>query len=148
MSYNRVILVGRLGKDPEVRHLESGASVANFTVATNEYYKDKNGERQERTEWHNVEVWRGLAQVAEKYLGKGKQVCIEGRIRTESWEDKESGNTRYRTKVVADNMVMLGKGNDEESRPPQAATTPQQATNTTNEAPQASTPEVADDLPF
>ena len=90
---NKVILVGNLGKDPEVRHLENGAAVANFSVATTESYKDRNtGERRDQTEWHNVVLWRGLAEVAEKYLKKGSQVYIEGKIRTRSWEDKE-GNT-------------------------------------------------------
>lgn len=105
---NKVILIGNLGKDPEVRHLESGASVANFTLATSESYKDRNsGERVTHTEWHNVVLWRGLAEVAEKYLKKGNQVYIEGKLRTRSWEDKD-GNTRYTTEVIADNMTMLG----------------------------------------
>ncbi len=105
---NKVILVGNLGKDPEVRHLESGAAVANFSLATSESYKDKtSGERKTITEWHNIVLWRGLAEVAEKYLNKGDQVYIEGKIRTRQWEDKD-GNTRYTTEVVGDNMVMLG----------------------------------------
>jgi len=104
---NKVILVGNLGKDPEVRHLENGAAVANFPVATTESYKDKNGNRQEQTEWHNIVLWRGLAQVAEQYLKKGSQVYIEGKIRSRSWQDKE-GNTRYTTEIVGDNMTMLG----------------------------------------
>jgi single-strand DNA-binding protein len=104
---NKVILVGRLGKDPEVRHLESGAAVANFPLATSETYKDRNtGERREQTEWHNVVLWRGLADVAERYLNKGDQVYIEGKLRTRSWE--KEGVTRYTTEVVADNMTMLG----------------------------------------
>ncbi|MEM7548336.1 MAG: single-stranded DNA-binding protein [Bacteroidota bacterium] len=105
---NKVILVGNLGKDPEVRHLESGATVANFTLATSETYKDRNsGERVTQTEWHNIVLWRGLADVAEKYLRKGSQVYVEGKIKTRSWEDKD-GNTRYTTEVVGDNMTMLG----------------------------------------
>lgn len=105
---NKVILVGNLGKDPEVRHLESGVMVANFTLATSETYKDRTtGERKTVTEWHNIVVWRGLAEVAEKYLKKGNQVYIEGKIRTRSWNDQE-GNTRYTTEVVVDNMTMLG----------------------------------------
>lgn len=105
---NKVILVGNLGKDPEVRHLESGVMVANFTLATSESYKDRNtGERKQVTEWHNVVLWRGLAEVAEKYLKKGNQVYLEGKLRTRSWTDQE-GNTRYTTEVVADNMTMLG----------------------------------------
>ena len=104
---NKVIIIGRLGKEPEVRHLESGASVANFPVATSEVYKDRNtGERKEQTEWHNVVLWRGLADVAEKYLKKGDMVYIEGKLRTRSWE--KDGITRYTTEIVGDNMTMLG----------------------------------------
>ena len=86
-SVNKVILIGHLGKDPEVRHLEGGNSVANFTMATNEYYKDKQGTRVERTEWHNIAAWRNLAELAEKYLRKGHQVYVEGRIRTRQYQD-------------------------------------------------------------
>lgn len=104
---NKVILVGHLGKDPEVRHLENGAAVANFSMATTESYKDKNGNRQDQTEWHNIVLWRGLAEVAEKYLKKGNLVYIEGKLRTRSWQDKD-GLTRYTTEIVGDNMTMLG----------------------------------------
>jgi len=111
-SVNKVILVGNLGKDPEVRYLESGAAVANFPIATSETYKDRNtGEKNTQTDWHNIVVWRGLADVAEKYLKKGSLVYIEGKLKTRSWQDKE-GNTRYTTEVVADNMTMLGRAND------------------------------------
>ena len=103
---NKVILVGRLGKDPEVRNLDNGATVANFTVATSESYKDKTtGEKKEITEWHNVVLWRGLAEVAQKYLHKGDMVYVEGKLRTRSWE--KEGVTRYTTEVIADNMTML-----------------------------------------
>jgi single-strand DNA-binding protein len=103
---NKVILVGRLGKDPEVRNLENGATVANFTMATSENYKDKTtGEKKEVTEWHNIVVWRALAEIAQKYLHKGDMVYIEGKLRTRSWE--KEGVTRYTTEVVADNMTML-----------------------------------------
>lgn len=117
---NKVILIGRLGKDPEVRHLESGAVVANFSIATSETYKDKNtGEKVEQTEWHNIVLWRGLAEVAEKYLHKGSEVYIEGKLKTETY-DKE-GNTMYATKVVGDKLTMLGgkqSGNQESSPSP------------------------------
>ena len=104
---NKVILVGRLGKDPEVRNLENGATVANFTMATSETYKDRTtGERKEITEWHNVVLWRGLADIAAKYLHKGDQVYIEGKLRTRSWE--KEGVTRYTTEIVGDNMTLLG----------------------------------------
>lgn len=105
---NKVILIGNLGKDPEVRHLEGGASVANFTLATTEVYKDKNGNKNEQTEWHNIVVWRGLADVAEKYLKKGTTIYIEGKLRTRSWDDKE-GHKRYTTEVVGDTFTILSK---------------------------------------
>ena len=111
---NKVILVGNLGKDPEVRYLDSGVAVANFSLATTENYKNKEGERVSQTEWHNIVFWRGLAEVAEKYLKKGDSVYVEGKIRTRKWEDKE-GNTRYSTEILADNMTMLGKKNSKET---------------------------------
>ena len=105
---NKVILVGRLGKDPEVRYTPSGAAVANFTIATSEEWKDKDsGEKQERTEWHRVVAWRRLGEICGEYLHKGSQVYIEGRLQTKSWEDRE-GNKRYTTEVVAQTMQMLG----------------------------------------
>ncbi|GAB3202606.1 single-strand DNA-binding protein [Pontibacter aydingkolensis] len=110
-SVNKVILIGNLGKDPEVRHLEGGVAVARFPIATSESYKDKSGNKQEKTEWHNIVVWRGLAEVAEKYLKKGQSVFIEGKIRTSQYQDKE-GNQRYSTEIVADNMTMLGGRSD------------------------------------
>ncbi len=98
--------MGRLGKDPEVRNLENGATVANFTLATSESYKDRTtGEKKEVTEWHNIVVWRALAEITQKYLHKGDMVYIEGKLRTRSWE--KEGVTRYTTEVVADNMTML-----------------------------------------
>jgi single-strand DNA-binding protein len=103
---NKVILVGRLGKDPEVRNLENGAAVANFTMATSETYKDRvTGEKKEITDWHNIVLWRGLAEISQKYLHKGDMVYIEGKMRTRSWE--KEGVTRYTTEVIADNMTML-----------------------------------------
>ena len=111
-SVNKVILIGNLGKDPEVRYLESGVPVANFPIATSETFKDKNtGEKREVTDWHNIVLWRGLAQVAEKYLKKGMKVYIEGKLKTRSWtDDKEQ--TRYTTEVVADQMTMLSGNPD------------------------------------
>ncbi len=143
---NKVILVGRLGKDPEVRHLENGATVANFSMATSETYKDRQtGERREQTEWHNVVLWRGLAEVAEKYVKKGDMIYVEGKLRTRSWE--KDGITRYTTEVVGDNMTMLGGGSSQgggggdyssQSQPMQES------------APAADTSasDVTDDLPF
>ena len=104
---NKVILVGNLGKDPEVRHLEGGVSVAHFTLATNDYYKDKQGNRVERTEWHNISAWRGLAEMADKFLKKGQQVYIEGKLRTRQYQDKDQ-QTRYITEIIADEISMLG----------------------------------------
>ena len=104
---NKVILLGNLGKDPEVRYLDNGVAVANFSLATTENYKNKEGERVSQTEWHNIVLWRGLAEVAEKWLKKGSSIYVEGKIRTRKWEDK-AGNTRYSTEVLGDNMTMLG----------------------------------------
>jgi single-strand DNA-binding protein len=112
---NKVILVGNLGKDPEVKHLENGIAVAKFPIATSESYKDKSGNRVDQTEWHNIVMWRGLAEVAEKYLRKGNQIYIEGKLRSRSWEDTE-GIKRYTTEIVADQMTMLGTKADNESQ--------------------------------
>lgn len=108
-SVNKVILIGNLGKDPEVRHLENGAVVANFPIATSETYTDRTtGEKRENTDWHNIVLWRGLAEIAEKYLKKGQKIYIEGKLKTRSWQDKE-GITRYATEVVGDEMTMLSR---------------------------------------
>lgn len=142
---NKVILVGRLGKDPEVRNLENGATVANFTMATSETYKDRTtGERKEVTEWHNVVLWRGLADIAAKYLHKGDMVYIEGKLRTRSWE--KEGVTRYTTEIVGDNMTMLstkpgGSGSGGGGERSNTSYAPAPA-----EPPMA--PEGTDDLPF
>jgi single-strand DNA-binding protein len=110
---NKVILVGHLGKDPEVRHLEGGVAVASFPLATSETF-NKDGRKVEQTEWHNIVMWRGLADVAAKFLQKGKLVYIEGKLRTRSFEDKE-GIKKYTTEVVAENFTMLGRKTDFES---------------------------------
>ena len=107
MSVNKVILVGNLGKDPELRYTPSGTAVCTFSLATTDRFKNKQGEQQERTEWHNIVVWAGLAEICGKYLTKGKQIYIEGRIQTRDWEDKE-GVKRYTTEIVASQMIMLG----------------------------------------
>jgi len=147
---NKVILVGRIGKDPEVRHLESGASVANFSVATSETYKDRNtGERREQTEWHNVVLWRGLADIAEKYLHKGDMVYIEGKLRTRSWE--KDGVTRYTTEIVGDNMNMLSpKGSNDGGNDYQAAGSSTSPAVNTVQTPAAdiAMDDESDDLPF
>lgn len=112
-SVNKVILVGRLGKDPEVKSTPSGTTVAKFTIATDERYTDKAGEKQERTEWHNIVAWSKLAEICGQYLRKGKLVYIEGSLRTDSWEDKETKQKRYRTEIVAQQMQMLDKKGDD-----------------------------------
>jgi len=108
---NKVILVGHLGNDPEIRYTQSGTPVGNFRLATTERWVNKNGERGERTEWHRVVVWGKLAEICSEYLQKGKQIYIEGRLQTRQWQDKD-GNSRYTTEVNANNMVMLGKPGD------------------------------------
>lgn len=115
MGINKVILVGNVGKDPEVRHLDSGVAVTTFPLATSETYKNKEGQRITNTEWHNIVLWRGLAEVAEKYVKKGNPLYIEGKIRTRSWDDKD-GNKRYTTEIIADNMQMLGSKQSNEEQ--------------------------------
>ena len=105
---NKVILIGNLGRDPEVRSTPSGQPVASFTLATSRRWKDKNGQRQEQTEWHQIVVWGKQAEIAGQYLTKGKQIFLEGRLQTRSWDDRQSGEKRYRTEVVCDNFQMLG----------------------------------------
>tara|TARA_Y100001978_G_scaffold201032_1_gene218512 strand:+ start:741 stop:1124 length:384 start_codon:yes stop_codon:yes gene_type:complete len=111
---NKVILIGNLGKDPEVRYLDNGVAVANISLATSESYKNKEGERITQTEWHDVVLWRGLAEVAEKFLKKGSSVYIEGKLRTNKWVDKDENN-RYKTEVLADKLTMLGKSNSQDN---------------------------------
>src|SRR5262245_23508118 len=122
---NKVILVGNLGRDPEVRSTPSGQPRASFTLATNRRWKDKNGQRQEQTEWHNIVVWGKQAEIAGQYLTKGKQIYLEGRIQTRSWEDRQTGEKKYMTEIVCDNFQMLGgpRGSDFET-PAAAAAAP------------------------
>ena len=145
-SVNKVILIGNLRKDPEVRHLENGAVVANFSIATSENYKDrKTGEKVSQTEWHNIVAWRGLAEIAEKYLKKGAKVYIEGKLKTRTWQDKD-GNNRYSTEVITDNLTMLGNTlesmanfNQEKSTENNSKPSPEK---------EFSSPDENDDLPF
>ena len=114
MSLNKVMLIGNVGRDPEVRYLDGNsgnAKVATFTLATTERYRDRNGETRENTEWHNIVAWRGNADVAERFIRKGTQLYIEGRIRTRSWDD-QNGNKRYTTEIIVDNLQLLGKKSD------------------------------------
>lgn len=152
---NKVILVGNLGKDPEVRALESGVKVAQFSLATNESFKDREGNWQEQTEWHNIVMWRYLAEKAENNLKKGMQIYLEGKIKTRQWTD-QNNNTRYTTDIIADKFIMLGSRSDNQNIPPipsegdyqaSPSTTEQKSPQTTE--PQASKTEMPeDDLPF
>jgi single-strand DNA-binding protein len=105
---NKVLLIGNLGRDPEVRSTPSGQPVASFSLATSRRWKDKNGQRQEQTEWHNIVVWGRQAEIAGQYLTKGKQIYVEGRIQTRSWDDRQTGEKKYRTEIVCDNFQMIG----------------------------------------
>jgi single-strand DNA-binding protein len=113
MSVNKVILVGNVGKDPETRYLDESTAITKFPMATSETYKNRQGERVSTTEWHNVVLWRGLAQVAEKYVKKGTQIYIEGRIKTRSYDDAD-GNKKYITEIVGDQMQLLGRKPDDD----------------------------------
>jgi single-strand DNA-binding protein len=152
---NKVILIGNLGSDPEVRHLSNGSVVANFNIATSESYTNKNGERVTQTEWHRIELWEGLAKVAEQYLKKGQSVYVEGKIRTESWQDSD-GNNRTTTRIRGNNLTLLGGrnsdqsgGNTEQSQPQQNVSTPAAAAPPqAPSAPPAPVEEETDDLPF
>lgn len=125
-SVNKVILIGNLGRDPEVRYLENGTPVARFSIATSESYTDRNtGEKREITDWHNIVLWRGLAKITETYLKKGMKVYIEGKLKTRSWQD-ENNQTRYSTEVVADEMTMLSR---QEQNPNQQAPYPSSVEN-------------------
>jgi single-strand DNA-binding protein len=148
-SLNKVMLIGRLGKDPEIRYTQDGAPVASFSLATSEFWTDKSGTRQERTEWHNIVAWNKLADLSKRYLAKGRQVYIEGRIRTREWDDRD-GNKRRTTEIIAGQMVLLG------SRPEgmEAAVAPVQRGAQENEpglAPSSGPTDVEitdDDIPF
>lgn len=160
MAVNKVILVGNVGKDPEVHFIESNVAVARFPLATSETYRSKDGERVTTTEWHNIVLWRGLAEVADKFVKKGSQLFIEGKIRTRSYDDRD-GNKRYITEIIADNMQMLGKkgdntggdssrdGQEEDSQvTTQAKPEKSNTVNDTNEDPFVTDGEDNDDLPF
>jgi single-strand DNA-binding protein len=139
---NRVILIGNLGKDPEVMSFDNGVKKASFSLATTESYKNKEGARVDQTEWHNIIMWRGLAEVAEKYLKKGSQIYLEGKIKTRSYE--QDGVKKYVTEIFADNMTMLGSrrdAGDGQHEQSQQNTPPPQPESHESEAPQ-------DDLPF
>jgi len=115
-SLNKVMLLGNLGKDPEVRYTASGTAVASFSIATSERFKSKSGEWEDRTEWHNVTLWGRLAEIAGEYLAKGKTIFVEGRLQTRKWQDRD-GKDRYTTEVVADKMQMIGGNRNSDSTP-------------------------------
>jgi len=144
MSVNKVILIGHVGQDPEVRYLDNNMPVCTIRMATSDVYKNKSGERVTTTEWHNVVLWRGLAEVAEKYVKKGSQVYIEGKLRTRSWDDKDK-NKRHTTEIVADIMQLLGKRADEPGSAPSQV--PHQDQNTDEKTPIDET-EINNGLPF
>ncbi len=116
-SVNKVILVGHIGKDPEIKYTPSGTAVAKFSLATNERYKDKDGNWQDRTEWHNIVAWQRTAEIVGEYCKKGSQIYLEGRLRTDSWDDKQSGQKKYRTEIVVNDLVLLGGRGEGEGAP-------------------------------
>jgi single-strand DNA-binding protein len=126
MDLNKVMLIGRLTANPEARTTPQGITVANFSVATGRVWKDQQGAKQEATEFHNIVAWRRLGEIAVQYLSKGRQVYIEGHLQTRSWDDQKTGTKRYRTEIVADNMIMLGNKSDAPA--PMNSTAPSQAT--------------------
>jgi len=142
-SLNKVILIGNLGADPEIREMGDGTKMAKFPIATTEKYKNKQGELVSKTDWHNIVLWRRTAEVAEQYLKKGDSVCIEGKIKTRSWED-ESGVKKWATDIQGDNMTMLGSKREDKSDMGHQAPTGM-SNNTTEENTESS---VKNDLPF
>lgn len=145
MSVNKAILIGNVGNDPEVRYLDGGMSVARFSLATTENYKNKAGEKVSQTEWHNIVAWRHLAELSEKYISKGRQLFIEGRITNRTWEDKE-GNKRYTSEIVATTIQLLGRKDEDGS--PSGNATPQTKPDEVDEPEIAEKEAPDDDLPF
>lgn len=146
---NKVILVGNVGKDPEIRYLDNGVAIARFPLATSENFKDKEGNKQSRTEWHNIVLWRGLAEVAEKYVKKGNPLYIEGKITSRSYEDPNGGGTKYFTEIVGNVMQMLGSRTDGDSYAGQESTPTTSSTgNNSGNTDNVSEPLETDDLPF
>ena len=156
-NLNKVTLIGRLGQDPEIRYTQSGSAVANVTIATNDYWTDKQGEKQEKTEWHSLVLWGKLADLAQSYLKKGSQVYIEGRLQTRDWEDQQ-GQKHYKTEVVVTTMQFLdSRISDSDSaqsgRSPaytDSASSPEYSTNTEANSPDSKQEEdyIKDDIPF
>lgn len=159
MSLNKVMLIGNVGGEPSVRYLEGNAKVASFTLATTERFKDRNGEMRDNTEWHNIVAWRATADVVEKFVHKGTQLYVEGRLRTRNYTDQQ-GNKKYVTEITADTIQLLGRKSDNESyqAEPQQAPAPQQPAKPTYQPPVSNAPapepqgfdggDGTDDLPF
>lgn len=145
MSVNKVILIGRLGKDPEVRKINPTTTVCNFPLATNESYKNQDGSYTEQTEWHNIVMWRGVAERAERILKKGNTIFVEGKLRTRSWEDKEN-HKRYTTEIVVENFQLLDKRESNSSTT--TANTEMKSNTDTGTETSISEPKFDDDLPF
>jgi single-strand DNA-binding protein len=147
-SVNKVILIGNLGKDPEVRRLENGGIVANFPLATSETYTDRTtGEKRDTTDWHTIVLWRGLAEVAEKYVRKGQKVYVEGKLKTRSWTDKE-GISRYTTEIVADELTILSPRNENAAPTNTSTPTPYPTQTTAQPSPLDLGEDDGDGLPF
>lgn len=146
MSVNKVILVGNVGKDPDVRHLEGGITVARFPLATNETYTDKSGQRVTQTEWHNIVVWRGQAEVAEKYIKSGKLLYVEGRLRTNTYDDKETGVKKYLTEVYCTTFRFLGPSPSDGAAKGERSDSA--ATPNPSKVDDSMMPQPEDDLPF
>jgi single-strand DNA-binding protein len=152
-SVNKVILLGTLGRDPEVKYTPSGTAVAKFSMATNERYKDKEGNWQDRTEWHYIVAWQRTAEIIGEYCKKGDRLYVEGKLQTSSWDDKQTGEKKYRTEIVANDIVLVGgrrEGGSDESRSKSAAAAPR-SENFDQRAPDdavASTQITDDDIPF
>ena len=148
MSINKVILIGNLGSDPEVKYLDGDRAVANFSLATNETYNDRDGNRVTQTEWHRIEMWDSLAKVAEKYLTKGRQVYIEGKIKTDKWQD-QNGVDKYSTKIRANVLQMLGNREDRDDSGSTSNNAPEKQNTAQTPAPEVkSESNDMDDLPF
>ena len=153
-SLNKVMLIGRLGQDPEIRYTQSGSAVANVNIATNDYWTDKKGEKQERTEWHSLVLWGKLADLAQNYLKKGSQIYVEGRIQTRDWEDDQS-QKHYKTEVVVTTIQFLDTKNSENATHSEYTSTPEKHHSSTGEVDFEKTNEekhsddyIKDDIPF
>jgi|SRR5579859_1026922 len=148
-SVNKVILVGHVGKDPDVRYTPSGTALAKFSLATNEAFKDMSGEWQERTEWHNIVAWQRLAEIVGEYVHKGTRVYVEGRLQTSTWNDRQSAETRYRTEIVAREIVLLGGPREEQQNGRAVHSSPQATTVEEPERDFATASQISDeDIPF